>query len=202
MPGWQVLAATVAAYAIGCVATAYYLVRVVKGQDIRTLGSGNVGGRNAGRVLGRAGFALVAVLDALKGLLAVLLAQALGVGGWWLLPVLLAVVAGHIWPAQLGFRGGKGIATMVGALLAYNYLIPLVILGLLLVFFLLVRSITLAAMAAIALAPLALLGLGMPPDMVVTMAALAVVIVYAHRHNIRARLVRRPGRAAGEEPGS
>jgi glycerol-3-phosphate acyltransferase PlsY len=133
VPIWQTLVATLAAYVLGCFTSAYYLVRFVKGQDIRQLGTGTVGGRNAGRVLGKAGFVAVGVLDALKGLLAVLLARYLGLMGWWLLPVLFAVVAGHIWPAQLGFRGGKGVATMIGALLASNYFIPLVLLVLFLV---------------------------------------------------------------------
>ena len=70
MAVWQDLVAIVVAYLIGCIATAYYIVRLRTGQAIRQLGSGNVGGRNAGRVLGRAGFAIVAVGDALKGLLA------------------------------------------------------------------------------------------------------------------------------------
>src|SRR5947207_7623420 len=104
MAVWQDLVAITVAYLLGCIATAYYLVRLRTGQDIRQLGSGNVGGRNAGRVLGRPGFAIVAVGDALKGLLAVLLARYLGVSGWALAAVLAAVLAGHIWPAQLGFK--------------------------------------------------------------------------------------------------
>lgn len=196
VPGWQVLAATVAAYALGCITTAYYLVRLLKGRDIRTLGSGTVGGRNAGRVLGPAGFAAVAVLDALKGLLAVLLARYLGLDGWWLLPVLLAVVAGHIWPAQLGFRGGKGIATMIGALLAYSYLIPLIMLGLVLALYAILRSLTLGAMLAFALMPAVLLALGQPPAAAATMAALAAVVIYANRENIRVRLQRGAGQAS------
>ncbi len=195
VPGWQILVATLAAYALGCIASAYYLVRVVKGQDIRTLGSGNVGGRNAGRVLGRAGFAAVAVLDALKGLLAVMLARYLGVGGWGLLPVMLAAVAGHIWPAQLGFRGGKGIATMVGALLAYNYVIPLLLAGMVLALLALLRSFTLAGMLAIGLLPLLALALGYPADTVVALALLAALAIYAHRHNLLARLRPASGRA-------
>jgi len=177
---------------LGCFASAYYLVRLVKGQDIRQLGTGTVGGRNAGRVLGRAGFVAVGVLDALKGLLAVLLGRYLGVEGWWLAPVLLAVVAGHIWPAQLGFRGGKGIATMIGALLAYNYLIPLVLLVLFLVLFALLRSFTLGGMLAIALLPFVLLALAQPPSVVVSVALVAIVVIFANRDNIRARLSRRP----------
>ena len=192
MPIWQTLAATIAAYVLGCFASAYYLVRLVKGQDIRQLGTGTVGGRNAGRVLGRAGFVAVGVLDALKGLLAVLLGRYLGVEGWWLAPVLLAVVAGHIWPAQLGFRGGKGIATMIGALLAYNYLIPLVLLVLFLVLFALLRSFTLGGMLAIALLPFVLLALAQPPSVVVSVALVAIVVIFANRDNIRARLSRRP----------
>lgn len=196
MPGWQVLVAIIAAYALGCLTSAYYLVRIVKGQDIRQLGSGNVGGRNAGRVLGRPGFAAVAVLDALKGLLAILLAGWLGVSGWGLVPVALAAVAGHIWPAQLGFRGGKGIATMIGALLAYSYLIPLIMLGLVLALYAILRSLTLGAMLAFALMPAVLLALGQPPAAAATMAALAAVVIYANRENIRVRLQRGAGQAS------
>lgn len=196
MPGWQVLAATLAAYAIGCIAWAYYIVRAIKGQDIRELGSGNAGGRNAGRVLGRYGFAAVAVLDALKGVAAVLLAGALGVAGWGMLPVLLAVVAGHIWPAQLHFRGGKGIATMVGALLFYDYLIPLILLGMVVLLFAVLRSITLAFVIALALLPLVLLAAGWPWPAIGSVVALAAIVLYAHRANIRARLQRRAGSPA------
>ena len=196
MLGWQVPAATLAAYAIGCVAWAYYIVRAIKGQDIRELGSGNAGGRNAGRVLGRGGFAAVAVLDALKGVAAVLLAGALGVAGWGMLPVLFAVVAGHIWPAQLHFRGGKGIATMVGALLSYDYLIPLILLGMVVLLFAVLRSITLAFVIALALLPLALLAAGWPWPAIASVVALAVIVIYAHRANVRARLQRRAGSPA------
>jgi acyl phosphate:glycerol-3-phosphate acyltransferase len=192
VPIWQTLAATLAAYVLGCFTSAYYLVRLVKGQDIRQLGTGTVGGRNAGRVLGKAGFVAVGVLDALKGLLAVVFARYLGVTGWWLVPVLIAVVAGHIWPAQLSFRGGKGIATMIGALLAYNYLIPLVLLVLFLVGFAVLRSITLSGMLGIALLPFVLLALGQPPPVVVSVALLAIIVLFANRTNIRARLSRRP----------
>jgi len=65
MAVWQDLVAITVAYLLGCIATAYYFVRLRTRQDIRQLGSGNVGGRNAGRVLGRSGFAIVAVGDAL-----------------------------------------------------------------------------------------------------------------------------------------
>ena len=100
MVGWQDLVAIVVAYLLGCIATAYYIVRLRTGQDIRQLGSGNVGGRNAGRVLGLAGFAIVAVVDALKGLLAVLFARYLGVGEWTMALVMLAVLMLHPPPAS------------------------------------------------------------------------------------------------------
>jgi glycerol-3-phosphate acyltransferase PlsY len=193
VPTWQPLAAALAAYLLGCFSAAYYLVRLAKGQDIRELGSGTAGGRNAGRVLGRPGFVAVVLLDGLKGLLAVLLARWLGVQGWWLVPALLAVVAGHIWPAQLGFHGGKGIATTIGALLAYNYLSVAALAALFLAGYALTRSATLGLMLAFVLLPLALLALGQPPDVVVALALLAALVIYANRSNIRARL---PGRSA------
>lgn len=188
MQGWNVLVAVLAAYALGCISTAYYTVRVLKGQDIRTLGSGNAGGRNAGRVLGRGGFAAVAVLDALKGLAAVLLARWLAVPEWGMVAVLLAVVAGHIWPVQLGFRGGKGIATTIGALLAYELAIPFMLAGIVLVFYVVLRSITLGLMASLVVLPVVVWALGWPPDVITMLGLLAMVLIYANRSNIRARL--------------
>ena len=109
-------------YAIGCVVTAWYLVRWRTGADLRGMNSGTTGARNAGRVLGRGGFVIVALLDGLRGLLAMSLAAAFGLREWWLTAAGLAVLAGHMWPAQLGFHGGKGIAVSVGVLV---WLLPL-----------------------------------------------------------------------------
>jgi glycerol-3-phosphate acyltransferase PlsY len=174
-------------------------VRLRTGQDIRQLGSGNVGGRNAGRVLGRAGFALVAVGDALKGLLAVLLARVLGVDAWALVLVILAVVAGHIWPAQLGLKGGKGMATLIGALLGYSYLSVVVLAGIFVLLFVFFRSFTIAGLLAIALAPLALIVFGQPLVAIVATAAPVPLVLFAHRANIRQKL---HGRAAASQPGA
>jgi acyl phosphate:glycerol-3-phosphate acyltransferase len=104
------------AYGLGCLNAGYYLLRWRDGRDIRQLGSGNAGARNVGRVLGRQGFALVFVLDAAKGVLAVTAAP------HWAPEVAalcaLLVTLGHVYPVQLNWRGGKGVATAIGALLA------------------------------------------------------------------------------------
>jgi glycerol-3-phosphate acyltransferase PlsY len=193
MPAWQDLAAILAAYALGCFTTAYYLVRWWKGEDIRQIGSGTVGGRNAGRILGPAGFVTVAAGDVLKGLLAVLAARALATQSWVVVAAMVAVVAGHVWPAQLGFHGGKGAATMMGALAVYDISIALVTLGLFLVLFAIFRSFTLGGLLALAITPPALLVLGYPLIAVAAALAPALVVLVAHRANIRAKL---HGRAA------
>jgi glycerol-3-phosphate acyltransferase PlsY len=197
MAVWQDLVAIVVAYLLGCIATAYYIVWLRTRQDIRQLGSGNVGGRNAGRVLGRSGFVIVAVGDALKGLLAVLFARYLGVGQWAMMFVLLAVTAGHIWPAQLGFKGGKGAATLIGALAGYDVMIALLIVGMFVILFALLRSFTLAGMVALMLAPFALLVLGRPQADSLVVAAPVLLVIFAHRENLRAKL---QGRAGGTQP--
>jgi len=114
-----VAAAVLASYLLGGFCAAYYLVRVARSADIRTLGSGNAGARNAGRILGAPGFLLALLLDAAKGALAVLATARLVPGIWPATLALIAVVAGHIWPAQLAFRGGKGLATLLGGLAAW-----------------------------------------------------------------------------------
>ncbi|MGZ5546194.1 MAG: glycerol-3-phosphate acyltransferase, partial [Limisphaerales bacterium] len=104
-------------YIFGCFTTGYYLVRWRTGDDIREIGSGSCGARNVGRVLGRTGFLLVVIGDVLKGVFAVALSQLLIGGERAKLLAMVAVAIGHIWPIQLKFRGGKGVATSLGALL-------------------------------------------------------------------------------------
>jgi acyl phosphate:glycerol-3-phosphate acyltransferase len=110
------------AYSTGCFNAGYYLLRWRDGRDLRELGSGNAGARNAGRVLGRQGFALVFGLDVAKGAIAVLAARL------WAPEVAalcaVAVALGHVAPAQLGWRGGKGVATAIGALAALDVAVP------------------------------------------------------------------------------
>ena len=108
--------AVAGAYLLGCFASGYYLVRWRLGRDIRDLGSGSIGARNVGRNLGPAGFALTLLLDLAKGAVAVELPAQLHATAWARALALAAVVAGHVWPVQLGFRGGKGVAPSVGAL--------------------------------------------------------------------------------------
>jgi glycerol-3-phosphate acyltransferase PlsY len=197
MAVWQDLVAIVVAYLLGCIATGYYIVRLRTGQDIRQLGSGNVGGRNAGRVLGRAGFAIVAVVDALKGLLAVLFARYLGVGEWTMALVMLAVLVGHVWPAQLGFKGGKGAATFIGALAGYNVMIALLTVGFFVLLFVILRSFTLAGLLALVLTPFVLLLQGQPQVDIVAVAVPVLLVIFAHRENLRTKL---QSRASASRP--
>jgi acyl phosphate:glycerol-3-phosphate acyltransferase len=114
----------VGGYLVGCISTSYYLTKLRTGKDIRDLGSGNAGAQNAGKVLGgRRWFVIVLLLDMLKGYVVVFAGVALHVGGVVLTLAVVSVVSGHIWPAQLRFQGGMGIATSLGALLAFNWLV-------------------------------------------------------------------------------
>ncbi len=187
----QALCAILGAYLLGCFNTGYYLVRFRVGQDIRTHASGGTGSRNVGRLLGAKGFVITFIGDAGKGMLAVWLGGCLGLAQWQLLAVLLAVAAGHIFPVQLGFRGGKGFATLAGGLLL---LAPYLLLAgfLLSVMFLsIVRRTTMAGLLGLACSPLLmafdrsrqgqpLLGRELFIDL-----ALVLLILYAHRSNIR-----------------
>src|ERR1035437_1663501 len=109
------------AYGLGCFTAGYYLVRWRTGQDIRELGSGSVGARNVGRVLGWQGFLAAVLGDFGKGALAVWAARQFTTDDRLVTLALPAVVAGHLWPVQLRFRGGKGMAAALGALLIYDY---------------------------------------------------------------------------------
>lgn len=105
------------AYFLGSIPTAYVAGRWLKGRDIRQMGDGNVGARNAFYQLGAKIGTVVFIVDAGKGALAILVAQAANLPQAAVLFSGAAVVAGHNWPVFIGFRGGRGESTTIGVLL-------------------------------------------------------------------------------------
>lgn len=186
-PGTELLAVA-AAYLLGCLTAGYYLVWFLAKKDIHEIGSGNVGARNVSRVLGKAGFIATLAIDLLKGMAAVWIALSLEVGPYWLVAVYLAVVAGHIWPVQFRFRGGKGIATAVGVMLMMGPLVMGLVIIQFLCIFVINRSFTISGLAGIAVTPFTLLILGQPAARIIGIAALAVLVLFSHRENLLVRL--------------
>jgi len=175
---------TLAAYVMGCFTTGYYLVRARTGQDLRELGSGSVGARNVGRLLGWRGFALTVLGDFGKGALAVWAVRHFTTDDRLVVLALLAVVAGQVWPAQLHFRGGKGMATSLGALVVYDWQLALAFALLFAGAFAALRRTVLPGLFALACLPLASAYLARGQAEVVGMTALAGLVLIAHRKNL------------------
>ncbi len=182
------IALIAAAYALGCLSTGYYLVRLRSGDDVRLMGSGNVGARNVGRVLGKWAFAITLAGDMAKGALPVAVATTLNMEPWAVMAVVLAVVAGHMWPAQLGLRGGKGLATTIGAILVLDFRLVLAAFAVAGIAWLISRNATGSGLVAVVLTPLAALVARHDPVTSATLAILAAAIVFAHRANLQAML--------------
>lgn len=175
----------IAGYVIGCLNAGYYIVRARSGFDIRREGSGATGATNVGRSLGGIWFAITLILDMAKAVFVVWLAIRLRLPSWAVLLSMLSVIAGHIWPVQLGFRGGKGIAPLLGSLLAVDYFIIFVAVGLFSVLFVMLRRFTLSGLAALALTVPALACWAKPPGRAFGFFILTVPVLYAHRQNLR-----------------
>jgi glycerol-3-phosphate acyltransferase PlsY len=175
-----------AAYLIGAIPFGYLIVRLKSGRDVRTMGSGNIGATNVLRTTGRGVGVLTLLLDIAKGAFAVWIAdRALGGSVFWMSLTALAVMAGHAFPVFLKFRGGKAVASFVGAFL---YLTPLPLVATLLVFIFTVaisKYISLGSVMAAASFPLAVYLIEHPPAVVVISGAIAgAFIVWRHRANI------------------
>lgn len=183
-----------AAYGIGCLSFGYYLVRWRTGRDLRAAGSGGTGATNVGRELGRMAFVLTLLLDAAKGGLVVWLGNLVEGGprlGWLLT---LAAVAGHVWPVQLRFRGGKGIAALLGALLILEPRILLLIALAFPIAWALVRSFTRGGLLALAVTPLLLPSFHAPLIHSAGLAMVLVVVLWAHRGHWQGSLRRSKNR--------
>jgi glycerol-3-phosphate acyltransferase PlsY len=182
------IASVVIAYLLGSIPFGYLLVRIFRKEDIREKGSGNIGATNVLRS-GAKGLGLATLLlDLLKGLAAVLLARYLANGNYDIaIAAAVAAVLGHVFPVWLGFRGGKGVATALGAFLALTW--PSAI-GALLIFvavFALSRYVSLASiLASIALPIFAFFFVcSWTPVMTFGFLFLPLLVIAKHHGNIQ-----------------
>lgn len=134
-----------AAYVLGSVPTAYIVVRAVNGEDIRDVGSHNVGALNAYRRVGAWAGLTVLLVDAAKGALAVTVPRLLGIDDWALFITTPLVVAGHNWPVFLNFRGGKGAAAIFGISLVIVPWLTVITAGPSILVMMLLRNVVLGA---------------------------------------------------------
>jgi glycerol-3-phosphate acyltransferase PlsY len=178
----------VAAYLIGGIPFGYLLVRLKTGQDVRGMGSGNIGATNVLRTTGRAFGVLTLVLDIAKGYLAVWLMDRATQGDVaWMSAAAFAVLMGHGFPVFLRFQGGKAVASFVGA---YLCLAPAPLLSCIALFVVIVAAskyISLGSIVAAGLFPLAVWLIRRPePQWQLLLAAVlsGAFIIWRHRSNI------------------
>jgi glycerol-3-phosphate acyltransferase PlsY len=204
------LVTALVAYLLGSIPTGF-LVAKAKRVDIRTVGSGNIGATNVFRYFGVPAGLCVLIVDALKGWLAVAVAANLlcdvffPTAGplsrdWFRIVAGLCAVLGHNYTCWLYFKGGKGIATSAGVLLA---LVPY---GLLIIFvvwvvvFLLSRYVSLASVAASAALPIAVWITGGSFTLIVVTAAMTALAIYKHKANIKRLLNGTENRIGPKKP--
>lgn len=171
------------AYLLGSVSFSYLIVKLLQGRDVRTVGSGNAGATNVMRAAGKGPALLALLLDAGKGVAAVVVSRLLDAPAALVGGAAFAVVLGHIFPVFFGFRGGKGVATAAGAMGALDF----AALALSLVVFLAVvawrRYISLGSVAAALVFPGAVLLT--QPRLFGWSLALSGLVVLKHRANLR-----------------
>ena len=182
-------------YLLGSIPFGYLIVRLRLGADVRETGSGGTGATNVSRRAGKVAGVLTLILDALKGAAAVVLASKLLESDprvdWWIAASAIAVIVGHIFPVWLGFRGGKGVATGVGVFLALTPWIVLVAGVLFLIIVLFTRYVSLGSIVAAITIPCLVLvrhliePIAGFPSLITATAVGALLIVFAHRENIR-----------------
>jgi acyl phosphate:glycerol-3-phosphate acyltransferase len=175
----------VASYLIGAIPVGFLVARAAGGFDIRGKGSGNIGATNVLRTLGPVPAVLTLLGDVVKGYLAVRVAEVLGPEPAWGAAGALLAVVGNCWPVFLRFRGGKGMATALGAFLA---LVPKAVLpsaALWIVVAAIFRYVSLASIAAVLALPVGTFMLGYPREALGAAVVASLVILWRHRENIR-----------------
>ena len=192
---------TLLSYLLGSLMGGLIVGRLRGGVDIRSVGSGNVGGTNALRTQGKLFAFWVVLIDVIKGVIAAGVLPQLRIPGidmdpavhrdWLVMACAAAAVFGHVYPVWYGFRGGKGAATLVGTLLGIQpaLLIPVLVAWLVVV--LLSGYVGLATMCASVSLPLYICATRAPPPtaLIAFSIVMALFVIYTHRSNI-ARMLR------------
>lgn len=183
------LSAVIAAYLIGSLSFAVIVSKFYGMDDPRTYGSGNPGATNVLRSGKKKAAALTLLGDALKGLLAVLLARclqdSLGLSDNTIALVAVAALAGHMWPVFFGFKGGKGVATALGVLLALSWPTALVCAAIWLIMAFGLKISSLAALTATVVSPIVAYFFMPHGSWVWATVAIAALVLYRHKSNIR-----------------
>ena len=181
--GWVLLPIAILCYLIGSIPFGMVYTRVFGLGDLRKLGSGNIGATNVLRTGHRPAAALTLISDAGKGAVAVVLARSLWADDAAQLAALCAFV-GHLFPVWLGFKGGKGVATFLGVLLALQFVIGLIICTIWLAVAFVFRMSSLSALVSVTLAPIWLILID-APQFSACVAVMAAMVWFRHGANIR-----------------
>jgi len=171
-------------YLLGSVSTAIVTARVLGLKDPREVGSRNPGATNILRYGGKTAAVVVLLGDALKGVIAVVIARLLTDDAWVIALTGGAAFVGHLFPVFFHFRGGKGVATAFGVWLAIAPIVGVLMLATWALVALLFRYSSLAALVATATGPFYLWWLVPVPALIVTMVAMTALLFYRHRANI------------------
>ncbi|MEC1177593.1 glycerol-3-phosphate acyltransferase [Metasolibacillus meyeri] len=171
-------------YLLGTMMTAWFIGKYY-GYSLQQQHSGNLGARNVGRVLGRKAFILTAVGDGLKGVAVVLVGRYIGYGDLVITWAVFCVLLGHLYPFWLRFTGGKGVATMVGALVALNSLYFSIFFISFIAAAYLLKSATFGLYTALIVYSVIVILTGVLPA---TLIGSVVLVLWKHRKNIKERL--------------
>lgn len=185
------------AYLLGGVPFGYLLFRLLRGGDIREVGSGNIGATNILRSAGWAPGVVTLLLDAGKGALAVWAGRAVTGSTSWAAAAGMAAVAGHCFPAALRFRGGKGVATGCGAFFVLQPAGMAIALGAFAATLALTRMVSAGSIVASMSFPVAAAALGEAPPTALWAGAACLLIIARHHENIRRILRGEEGRLRG-----
>jgi len=186
------LLSLISSYLLGSIPTGYIFGKMLKGIDIREHGSGNVGATNVFRVVGKVPGIIVLFLDALKGFAAVALAAGFFYHPsspinieWFSIASGLTAVAGHIWTIFLKFKGGKGVATGLGALIAFMHQVAFACLGVWIIVFSITRIVSIASITASLSLPVFAWVFNRPIELKILSVILCIISIYKHIPNIK-----------------
>ncbi len=173
------------AYLLGAIPAGYLVVRLAARRDIRTLGSRSTGATNVLRVKGWASAVPVALFDVAKGFVPAVLSLKIFEDQTLAAAAALAAVVGHCFPVYIKFRGGKGVATAAGSILALCWPCALVCFGLFVFVVAATRYVSLGSLLAALAFPVSAAAFGRPPLHIGFGLAVLAVIVFKHRDNIK-----------------